>query len=96
METRLNTLHEAHIGEPDIPLVLSQLKVEARELWVLLGLPSPDMQGLITNLEEEGFDDEDEKGEEIDPDSSAPSTTNDDLNSPYTSASKAPDHSPSP
>lgn len=90
METCLNTLHEAHISELDIHLVLSQLEAEATELWVLLGLPSLERQGLSTNLDEKGLDDEDENGEEVDPDFSTSSTTNDELNVPSTSASQAP------
>lgn len=41
IETRLNSLQEAHIGELDITFALSQLEAEVRELRVLLELPSP-------------------------------------------------------
>lgn len=62
VDTYLNTLHEAHIDELDIPLVLSQLEAEARELRVLLDLYSPEMQWFSTDLNKEGLDDEDEDG----------------------------------
>lgn len=97
METCLITLHEVHIGEQDIPLVISQLEAEARDLLGLIGLPFPNKKGKSTDLDEEGLDHEEEKGEEVDPDSSAPSvTTNTDPNGPSTSVSLNSGHIPVP
>lgn len=80
METHLITLHEAHINELDIHPVISQLEAE-KELWGLLGFPSPERQGLSMDLDEEVLNEEDEGGEVVDPDPSAPSaTTNTDPN----------------
>lgn len=42
VETRLITVHEAHIDKLDILLVISQFEAETRELQGLLGLSSPD------------------------------------------------------
>lgn len=38
VETRLLILHEAHVGELDIPLMISHLEAEEKELWELLDL----------------------------------------------------------
>lgn len=43
VETRINILHEAHIGDLNILLVLSQLEAEARELRVLLSCHAPSL-----------------------------------------------------
>lgn len=52
-----------HVGELDIPLIISNIKAEVRDLPVLLGLSSPDRHGLNTNLDKEGFDDDDRERE---------------------------------